>query len=405
MRWLTNNIGLKLASLALAAMLSGYVYVYINYPTTQTLYLPLRIRSVSSGLVIASQQPEVERVLVRVRGPFRSIKQMLSSNHQALLDCTEVVNPGVEVLRVQLPDFGDLVVTGQDPNFITLTFEKKESLKLDVRIDRRGLPQKGFMVESENTQESAVDISGPVSIIDRVKYAQVEPNVADAAQDMVSDETVRLYDNAGSPVADPSITITPDTIRYSMHLSPASDSKPLTVVPDYTGLPPRQYILAGISAKPAYIAVPAELVPPGVFTVRTSAVDLSTARSNFTATVSLIYPFKTPKVSNLPVQCEVQVQIASLEEESAGAARIKVQLRHANPKLEYVLSPPEVIVRADELTMTDSTELRKILAVLDVEALGPGEHMLSPQIVLPPQISHATIIPNIIKLTVIKGGK
>jgi YbbR domain-containing protein len=405
MRWLTNNLWIKLASLTLATMLSGYVYIYLNYPIAQSLILPLQVRNLDPQLVLVSMQPDVERVLIRVRGPYRSIKQIQSSNHQVTLDCSEITAAGTETMRLHLPEFGDVSVTGQEPNFITARFDKKATAALELAIDRRGTPAPGFIVASEQLASNSVQISGPETIVSTVKTAQVEPKTAGVSQDLVTDEAVHLYDANSRPIDANSLDIAPATVRYSLKLMPVGDTKPLTIVPEIQGLPPEQYFLAGIIANPAYIAVKSSLVPAGVFTVRTEPVDLSSAREDFTATVGIVYPFTLPPGVNLPAQCQVQVNVESLAKDASGARRIKIELLHGDSRLEYVLSPPEVILRASEFEQAGPRELSQVRAILDVEGLKPGEHLLSPQISLPPQIEHVTIIPNIIKLTVIQGGK
>jgi YbbR domain-containing protein len=405
MRWLTNNLWVKLASLTLAIMLSSYVYLYLNYPTTQSLYLPLRIRNLDPGLVLVSQQPDVERVQIRVRGPYRSIKQLLASNHQATLDCSEIAAPGSETLRVHLPDFGDTIVTDQDPNFMTVKFDSKASATLKLKIDHRGAVQPGFVIADETLSARTVDITGPKSVVTRAESAQVEPDISNKTQDVVSEEVVRIYDKDALLLDNQALRITPDTVRYSLKLLPVGDTKPLTVVPDYAGLPPRQFVLAGMTADPAYVPVKTGLIPPGVFTVRTEPIDLSNAHDDFTVTVGLIYPFDLPADSNLPATCEVHVDIASLADETVGAVRTRIELRGTDARMEYVLSPPEVIVRAQELSRMGEGDSKLVRATLDVAGLKPGEHWLSAQISLPTQIEHVTIIPNIIKLTIIQGGK
>lgn len=405
MRWLTNNLWIKLASLALASMLSVYVYIYLNYPITQPLLLPLQIRNLDPKLVLVSMQPDVERVLIRLRGPYRSIKQIQSSSHQATLDCNGITTAGAATIRIRLPEFGDVIITSQDPNFVTAQFDNKAAATLGLTIDRRGTPATGFIVASEQLASTTVQISGSEAVVNKVRLAQVEPKTAGISQDIVTDEAVHLYDANARPIDANSLNIVPATVRYSLKLMPVGDTKPLTIVPEIQDLPPDQYFLAGLAANPAYIAVKASLVPHGVFTVRTEPVDLSSAREDFTATVGIVYPFKVPAGSNLPTQCQVQVDVESLANEAIGARRIKIELTHRDGQLDYALSPPEVILRAAEFAQATPRALNQVKAVLDVGGLKPGEHMLSPQVALPPIIEHVTIIPNIIKLTVIQKGK
>jgi YbbR domain-containing protein len=405
MRRLTNNLGIKAGSLVLATMLSAYVYLYLNFPTTQALFVPLVIHNLDPGLIIVSRAPESDRVLLRVRGPYRSIRQLAAIRYSATLDLSELKEPGTMPVRVHVPELNQLIVTDQDPQLVSVAVEKLAAKKLKLTIDRRGKQAPGQVVASEDVSNTEVNIAGPESVVSRVQLARIEPDVEGATEDVVSTEQVQLYDAMRLPISKAGLTVNPAAVRYSLELIPVGDTRLLAVVPDYAGKPPRQYVLAGLTAKPAYIPVKAGLVPSGVISVRTAPVDLAKARASFTATVDLMYPFQTPAAADLPKQCQVYVEITPLPENGAGAERLTIQLVHSDKRYEYVLSPPELLLRLDGATKLDQTDQQLLRAFVDAEGLTPGEHRVVPQVALPLGLEHVTIIPGSVKLTIIERGK
>jgi YbbR domain-containing protein len=404
-RRLTNNFGLKALSLLLAVLLSAYVYLYINYPTTDVVYLPLKTGNLSSKLVIVKQDPPIDKVLVRLRGPYRSIRQIASLQHTAVLDCTDVTGPGQATLRVNLPRFGDVVAVDQDPGFVDVQAEWKRQKRLKIAVARQGEVDRGFVVGAQSVSVSWVDVSGAESLVERVQQAQVEPDVSGVRGDLVANVPVLLYDGNGARVEGPALRLTPSEVRYELRLVATANVRVLNVVPDYHGLPPAGFFVTELTAEPTTIPVPAELVPAGALTVRTGAVELSGARETFSAPADLLYPFSVPKDSGLPRECTVEVAIAALGPEEAGAVVVGIQLRGANQHFDYALSSPQVAVRSLDLASARREQLQGIVAVVEVGDLGPGEHRVAPQVTLPPDVGEVTITPSTIMLSVMPSGK
>src|SRR5687768_2471452 len=114
MRWLTNNLGLKMLALLIASALSAYVYYEINYPVPDTLYLTLQPEGLAPDLVLMDELPE--SVAVSVRGPYRAIRLVRGRDMHATINLSAFSEPTATRLPVSVPHLGDLVVTHVDPS-------------------------------------------------------------------------------------------------------------------------------------------------------------------------------------------------------------------------------------------------------------------------------------------------
>jgi hypothetical protein len=401
-RWLTNNLGLKLFSLAVATALSLYVYLYINYPITQTLALPLRIQRLADDMVVSNSVPEY--VQLRLRGPYRSIQQISSGHLFAHVDCQPLASPQNVSLRVQLPDFGDVVVTGQDYEFIDLAVDRKQERTLPIQIARQGTVAAGMEVASEWLDDYSVQLSGPKKVVDEITRAEVRPDVSRLAQDSGLHLTVLLLNAQGSEVASPAVHADPQAVDYRLSLVPAGSIKVLKVIPQFSGQPAPDCLLGEPVPQPLYIPVDAELLRAGQLYVRTEPIVIDHAKTSFTVDTKLIYPFDVPSGSSLPQTSSVFVEILPLEQQQQMLRSLDVRLVGQQRGYDYVVTPDQLTLRSEELPRLDQTELAQLKAVLDVSGLTPGEYLVAPQVTLPVHLDRVTIIPTALKVTVIQIG-
>jgi YbbR domain-containing protein len=137
--------------------------------------------------------------------------------------------------------------------------------------------------------------------------------------------------------------------------------------------------------------------------VTTQPIDLTGVTETFTTTAKLIYPFEVPEDVHLPESCEVTVQIISIEE--VGAVRVPVRLLDTGAEFDYIVTPPEVVVRSELLLSLDPSELTKISASISASGLKAGEHRLVPQLNLPLTLQQVKIAPETVQVTIIPGGE
>lgn len=400
---LTNNLVLKVFSLALAILLSFYVLEYVNPLWTDDLPLSLRIDNLAMSLIVVEPIPLQAGPQIKVKGPVRTVRRMEGVNLTAALDCSTITDQGVYNLPVKLPDLGDLQIIEQEYKFVQIKIEEKASVSLSIGVNRRGTVDENFEVGEEQISQPEVVITGPRSLIDRIDVAQIEPEVKHLRHDIRNQiMPVQLYDKNYELIAAPSLQIRPGQVSYSLKLISIGSIRVLKVIPDYTGQLPEDYMLDKLVPIPLTIPVDANLVPEGVFAVRTTPIDLTDAREKFTVETQLIYPFEVPEISRLPDLCQVTVHVISIAE--IGAARVAVDIIGASSDYDYVVTPPEIVVRSEELMLLDVAEVDQIQAVLYVADLGPGEYRLAPQLTLPLTIERVTIDHDTLELTIIQSG-
>jgi YbbR domain-containing protein len=403
MNRLLNNFWLKVLALGLACFLYLYVYLVADYPTTQTLYLPLQPEGLPETLLVVNQLPE--KIQLQVRGPYRLLRGLQGDDLAASIDCTELTGSGEVMLRVKIPELDKRVdIIEQDRDYIEVKYDKRTTGTIPLRIYPRGEIDPNFRIASEDVSRKSVTVISPESVFETINRAQIEPNLSGRNHSYRDLYPVRLYDDEERLVLGPGLSVEPQEVEYSVEIVPVGSINVLKVIPASVGQPADEYLLDQLIPDPLYIPVPAELASDDDFFVRTEPIELTDARSSFTAQdVVILYPFEVPESARLPEACTVQVEIIALEE--VGGISVVPELVGRIDEYDYVVAPPQVSIISEELARLESAARSSISAELYVDGLEPGEHKLTPQVFLPLSLDRVKIKPLTLVVTIIQSGE
>lgn len=400
---LLNNFGLKLGSLALAIMLSFFVYEYINFPTSQSISLPLVVRNLSPELVVSSPAPFQDKINLQVRGPYRSIRQLSTSKVPAVVNCEDITEPGEYSLKIDLPDLGEVIVTDQERKFLETTIEQRAEKTLPLEVNKQGEVDPNFSIVDENLSRTTVRVSGPKSLIELVESAIIQVSIEGLDSDLRTDLPVTLRGEGGKSISPlvqrKQIVIDPAVIAYTLRIVPGGTRVVLKVIPVTVGQPPEGYLLDRLNPNPPLIQLESDLVPKGVTAIPTMPIDLTNARTSFISKIDLAYPFEVPEDSGLPLQCDVGLEIISLEEHGI---RLQPELVGRKPEFHYIITPPQISLISDDFVQMSQQGKSQISAVIYLEGLGAGEHIITPQLILPVGLASVKINPSKLSVTIIK---
>lgn len=400
MHRITNNFGLKLLAISLATLLSVYVYLYIDYPTTQSLHLPLTVRNLDSSLIITYPEPFPQTILINVRGPYRLIRQLQSSNLNAWIDLRNSTIPQSETVPVQVPDLGELIITRQEPEVIILTTELSKQVTMALTVRKVGEIDSSFSMGNELLSRSSVTVQGPESLVSKIDSCEVRVNLDNANADISATLPVILLDQDGKEIKSSLLTIEPGQVDYSLALIPHGSFRLLQIIPETKGLPPDGFLLVKLTANPPRVQLPSNLVPGDVNFIKTAPIDISDARETFTKMVPIVYPFKTEGVT-VPAECEVTLEVTTMEE--LGSIRVEPKVVNADPGYKYIITPPQFSVISDRFAEYDDPIRKEVKAEVNVAGLKEGEYLIAPQVFLPSGIDNVKISPSILKVTILKS--
>ena len=192
------NIGLKLVSVALAALI--WLLVSGEQIVERALRIPLEFTNLSPALELVGETPNV--VDVRVRGSSGALARMSAGELVAVLDLRSA-RSGRRLFHLTGSDvrapFGVEVVQ-VTPSSLSMGFEASATKTVRVIPEIDGSPAPGFMIGAVAAEPETVEVVGPASVIKGLNEAITEPVSVDGAKGTVV-ETVTVG------VADPAVRL------------------------------------------------------------------------------------------------------------------------------------------------------------------------------------------------------
>jgi hypothetical protein len=193
MRWMVDNLPLKVASLVLATLLW---FVIAGEKTSELgLEVPVELRNFPPGLELLEEPPR--SVEVRLRASPGLLQGLGGREVHATIDLTGV-GEGERILHlspdsIQVPFGVDVVRIA--PARITLHFERTRESVVPVRPTLEGEPAEGFEVAEVLSQPATIRLAGPASRVAEVESAYTEPlSVRGATRPVTAEVAAGLED-------------------------------------------------------------------------------------------------------------------------------------------------------------------------------------------------------------------
>jgi YbbR domain-containing protein len=178
-----RNLGLKFASLVLAALLW---FTISGQRVERTVPGPILYRNLPEGLLITGDR--FHEVNVHLRGGYTQLSELSPESVNVVVDLAGA-KPGERVVtmrtdQVRVP-FG-VEVTQVDPPTITMTIERAGAAAVLVEPSIEGQPAQGFAVGPVHVDPPTVTIAGPVGRLALVRSVTTEPVSVEGARATVS---------------------------------------------------------------------------------------------------------------------------------------------------------------------------------------------------------------------------
>lgn len=167
LRFFTENLSLKLISLAFAVVLWFFVMGERRHEVSHLV--PVTYRGVPDGLIIANDVPGA--VEVSISGPRALLSHLETSDLAVIVNLVDA-RAGTTFFKhleenLRIPS--GLTVTRVYPSSIEVKLERLRDLQVPVRVALRGVPATGFTVRAVHSEPRHVLVSGAESALKGVK--------------------------------------------------------------------------------------------------------------------------------------------------------------------------------------------------------------------------------------------
>lgn len=243
---LLNNWSLKIISLVLAFLL-WFVVVQIDDPQDDQDMGNIPVRLVNTELL--EQENKVYEILdntdtVRVTAyaPKSVISQLRNSDIIAEADISRLTDINTVPITLSSTNRNVASLLGSHDS-VKLTVEERASKYVTLMSSTVGTVAEGYVVSGLTPDQNRIEVSGPKSSVEQVKYAGAEIDVTEATTNLTANVDIRLYDGDGNVVERSNLMKNVNYVRMSVEVLA---TKSVPVVLDVAGTPADGYMATGV---------------------------------------------------------------------------------------------------------------------------------------------------------------
>lgn len=209
---LTNNLGLKLISVALSVIL-WLVVVSIDDPVISRTFSGIEVEILNADAI--TSQGKVYEILdgsntisVTISAKRSILEKISRDNIKATADLKEMTILNSVTIDVKATRYSDMIssIVPLTKN-LKVAVEDLEKKQLSINVETVGSPAKGYVVGSNSPSVNITSVSGPASVVSKLSRAVATVDISGATSDRRASSKVVLYDGNGDVVDNSMLTV------------------------------------------------------------------------------------------------------------------------------------------------------------------------------------------------------
>ena len=401
LRWLAKNLGTLLTAFILAVIVWVSAVIASDPNEEHILSRPVPIEIIGQNPNLQIMGDVTRNVTLILRAPS-SVWTQLNNDQQSVTAKVDLSNlgPGIHNVPVQIQVTPHLVrQISQDPLQISLTLDSIATQVFPVNLIVTGTPPVGYQVQTPLLDPTQVTVTGPESLISKVKQARVSIDITNANQTINRDVVPLLLDAEGQLVS--GLTISPEAVTVTQPITLLGGYRYVIVRANSTGQVATGYRVTNIFVTPLGVVVFSsnpELVNnlPGY--VESQPIDLTGKEEYFESLVDLNLPAGISVVGDSKVL--VQVSIATIE--TSLAISLPVEVIGLAPGLQASVSPAVVnVILSGPVPVLNTLGPTDVRVVVDLTGYSVGAYQFTPQVnILPARVQKVSVLPATVEVTI-----
>lgn len=290
-KMLTNNLGLKLASLMLAFVL-WFLVVMIEDPQDKVTFNNVPVKIVNTDLLEQEEKvyevlDDTDNVRVTVYAPKSIIGQIRATDIVAEADVSKLTDINTIAIDVYVQNVAvDRIESNRD--VIRLNVEDRSREWIRLTGTTVGDVADGYMVYSTALDQTNIEVTGPESVVSQVDYATVEMDVSGATTNLSANVDIQLYNADGVKVEHDNLKKNVNSAYMTVEVLATKD---VPVEVQYIGEPAEGYMTTGVVETDTPVvkiaAKPSVLDSIHAITIPAERLDITDAEANVVEVVNL----------------------------------------------------------------------------------------------------------------------
>lgn len=399
----TSQVVRFVISLILAVLLWGWVtQLQDPFETRQYTNLTIQTSGLSDDLELTTALPTADVIL---KGARSDLRETSASQLTVSLDFSKVDGPNTYLLPLHVSGADGLDSVRTEPREVQVVIEQRETKVFPLTVSKA--PASGTesrQIGQVSPSASQVTVTGPSSFMSRIAQVLLPITISQQTSEFTGTFTPVAVDAQGQPISE--VTILPATVTADVQV--VTRGKAVSVIPRVVGVPAEGYTVQQRTALPETILVdgPQEALDKLLF-VNTEPVDISDATSSISQRVGIEdLPEGLTIVDPANGTVEVRVAIEDISGQATEFSSLPVEVIGLDPGLEATVTPTTVNVSVlAPRSLLETMTANDIKVRVDVSGLGPGRHVITPDVTVPQRATWLGNDPGQITVVIVRSGE
>ena len=378
----TNNLVLKISSLAVAFLVWIIVVNVSNPIVTRNISVPLNVVNANiitdAGKTYSLMGANSVTVSYEVRS--RDQSRISASDFNASIDLGDMYDiTGAVPIAVEVVNNKDLIIgaVASKPSIVRVSIEDLQRKEFTLTTKITGTPSDGFSVGEVKLDKTNVVVTGPVSVIGQISQIGVEIDVSGLDSNESGRAELKYFDANGNAfvISDNRVSKSFDNVGYSLVML---NGRTLALNFDVGGTVAQGYKLTGAESTTKSIQVrgqPEVLEGLDSITVPASALSVegATGDVNITVDIKNFLPANVTAVGDTKVN--VTLKVEALDKKSLTLTVNDLNIVGAKPGAATNIVPEKITVVVSGLSANlESVTNADLKATLDVSEMNAGSN-------------------------------
>lgn len=378
----TNNLVLKISSLAVAFLVWIIVVNVSNPIVTRNISVPLNVVNANiitdAGKTYSLMGANSVTVSYEVRS--RDQSRISASDFNASIDLGDMYDiTGAVPIAVEVVNNKDLIIgaVASKPSIVRVSIEDLQRKEFTLTTKITGTPSDGFSVGEVKLDKTNVVVTGPVSVIGQISQIGVEIDVTGLDSDESGRAELKYFDANGNAfvISDNRVGKSFDNVGYSLVML---NGRTLALNFDVGGTAAQGYKFTGAESTTKSIQVrgqPEVLEGLDSITVPASALSVegATGDVNITVDIKNFLPANVTAVGDTKVN--VTLKVEALDKKSLTLTVNDLNIVGAKPGAATNIVPEKITVVVSGLSANlESVTNTDLKATLDVSEMNAGSN-------------------------------
>lgn len=379
----TNNLVLKISSLAVAFLVWIIVVNVSNPIVTRNISVPLNVVNANiitdAGKTYSLMGANSVTVSYEVRS--RDQSRISASDFNASIDLGDMYDiTGAVPIAVEVVNNKDLIIgaVASKPSIVRVSIEDLQRKEFTLTTKITGTPSDGFSVGEVKLDKTNVVVTGPVSVIGQISQIGVEIDVSGLDSNESGRAELKYFDANGNAfvISDNRVSKSFDNVGYSLVML---NGRTLALNFDVGGTVAQGYKFTGAESTTKSIQVrgqPEVLEGLDSITVPASALSVegATGDVNITVDIKNFLPANVTAVGDTKVN--VTLKVEALDKKSLTLTVNDLNIVGAKPGVATNIVPEKITVVVSGLSANlESVANADIKATLDVSEMNSGSNV------------------------------